>query len=37
VGACTVETQRAIGREILAAVRALASQRVGHRPLAAAS
>jgi phosphoglycerate dehydrogenase-like enzyme len=37
VGACTVETQRAIGREILAAVRALASQRDGRPPLAAAS
>jgi phosphoglycerate dehydrogenase-like enzyme len=37
VGACTVETQRAIGREILAAVRALAARRDARPPLAVAS
>jgi phosphoglycerate dehydrogenase-like enzyme len=37
VGACTVETQRAIGREILAAVQALASRRGSRPSLAVAS
>jgi D-3-phosphoglycerate dehydrogenase len=37
VGACTVDTQRAIGREILVAVSALAARHAEPVPLAAAS
>ena len=37
VGACTVDTQRAIGREVLAAVEALAARSEARVPLAVAS